>query len=87
MKYQLSRALWHPAPIELIGPEKVHELHPLLNMDMVSYELTTALLCYYNIAIAQQLVNCKWNILLNGIYRINVISLGVVQQHPNIIWL
>lgn len=64
MKYQLSRALWHPAPIELIGPEKVHELHPLLNMDMVSYELTTALLCYYNIAIAQQLVNCKWNIIM-----------------------
>ena len=34
-KYQLTRAQWHPAPIELIGPERIRELHPLLNMDNV----------------------------------------------------
>lgn len=35
MKYQLSRSQWHPAPVEVVGPERIHELHPLLNMDKV----------------------------------------------------
>ncbi|XP_018427423.1 PREDICTED: dimethylglycine dehydrogenase, mitochondrial [Nanorana parkeri] len=34
-KYQMSRARWHPNPQYLIGPEKVQELFPLLNMDKV----------------------------------------------------
>ncbi|XP_064413699.1 dimethylglycine dehydrogenase, mitochondrial isoform X2 [Latimeria chalumnae] len=35
IKYQMSRAHWHPTPQYLIGPEKVQELFPLLNMDKV----------------------------------------------------
>ncbi|XP_033634961.1 dimethylglycine dehydrogenase, mitochondrial-like [Asterias rubens] len=32
-KYQMSRAGWNQAVQELISPEKVAEIHPLLNMD------------------------------------------------------
>ncbi|XP_064163850.1 dimethylglycine dehydrogenase, mitochondrial [Anguilla rostrata] len=35
IKYQMARAHWHPTPQFLIGPEKVKELFPLLNMDKV----------------------------------------------------
>lgn len=35
LKYQMTRARWHPNPQYLIGPEKVEELFPLLNMDKV----------------------------------------------------
>ncbi|XP_036384845.1 dimethylglycine dehydrogenase, mitochondrial [Megalops cyprinoides] len=35
MKYQMTRTHWHPTPQFLIGPEKVHELFPLLNMNKV----------------------------------------------------
>ena len=35
-KYQMSRAGWNQAVQELISPEKVAEIHPLLNMDGVS---------------------------------------------------
>ncbi|MBN3322733.1 M2GD protein, partial [Atractosteus spatula] len=35
MKYQMSRTHWHPTPQFLIGPEKVQELFPLLNIDKV----------------------------------------------------
>ncbi|KAJ8286966.1 hypothetical protein GJAV_G00045430 [Gymnothorax javanicus] len=35
IKYQMSRTHWHPTPQFLIGPEKVQELFPLLNMDKV----------------------------------------------------
>uniref|UniRef100_A0A663N1F9 Dimethylglycine dehydrogenase n=1 Tax=Athene cunicularia TaxID=194338 RepID=A0A663N1F9_ATHCN len=34
-KYQMTRAGWHPTEQYLITPEKVQELFPLLNMDMV----------------------------------------------------
>ncbi|XP_053151412.1 dimethylglycine dehydrogenase, mitochondrial [Hemicordylus capensis] len=34
-KYQMTRAGWHPAEQYLIGPEKVQELFPLLNMEKV----------------------------------------------------
>ncbi|XP_058850999.1 dimethylglycine dehydrogenase, mitochondrial-like isoform X2 [Acipenser ruthenus] len=35
LKYQMSRAHWHPNPQSLISPEKIQELFPLLNMDKV----------------------------------------------------
>uniref|UniRef100_A0AAY4E043 Dimethylglycine dehydrogenase n=1 Tax=Denticeps clupeoides TaxID=299321 RepID=A0AAY4E043_9TELE len=35
LKYQMTRTHWHPTPQYLIGPEKVQELFPLLNMDKV----------------------------------------------------
>lgn len=35
MKYQLTRTHWHVTEQYLIGPEKVQELFPLLNMDKV----------------------------------------------------
>ncbi|CAH2297270.1 dimethylglycine dehydrogenase, mitochondrial [Pelobates cultripes] len=35
LKYQMTRGRWHPNPQYLIGPEKVRELFPLLNMDKV----------------------------------------------------
>lgn len=35
MKYQMTRTHWHVTPQFLIGPEKVQELFPLLNMDKV----------------------------------------------------
>ncbi|XP_054843125.1 dimethylglycine dehydrogenase, mitochondrial isoform X2 [Eublepharis macularius] len=34
-KYQMSRAGWHPTEQYLIGPERVQELLPLLNMEKV----------------------------------------------------
>ncbi|KAM9330138.1 dimethylglycine dehydrogenase, mitochondrial [Gastrophryne carolinensis] len=34
-KYQMTRARWHPNPQYFIGPEKVKELFPLLNMEKV----------------------------------------------------
>lgn len=36
MKYQMTRTHWHVTEQYLIGPEKVQELFPLLNMDKVS---------------------------------------------------
>ncbi|KAL7854244.1 hypothetical protein AOLI_G00210880 [Acnodon oligacanthus] len=41
MKYQMTRTHWHPTPQFFIGPEKVHELFPLLNMDKVLAGLYT----------------------------------------------
>ncbi|KAG9353725.1 hypothetical protein JZ751_011847 [Albula glossodonta] len=35
LKYQMTRTHWHPTPQFLIGPEKVQELFPLLNMNKV----------------------------------------------------
>ncbi|XP_061118700.1 dimethylglycine dehydrogenase, mitochondrial [Conger conger] len=35
IKYQMARAHWHPTPQFLIGPEKIQELFPLLNMNQV----------------------------------------------------
>ncbi|XP_015275090.1 PREDICTED: dimethylglycine dehydrogenase, mitochondrial [Gekko japonicus] len=35
LKYQMSRAGWHPTEQYLIGPERVQELFPLLNMEKV----------------------------------------------------
>ncbi|KAM4709681.1 dimethylglycine dehydrogenase, mitochondrial [Discoglossus pictus] len=35
LNYQMSRTRWHPTPQYMIGPEKVQELFPLLNMDKV----------------------------------------------------
>lgn len=35
MKYQMTRTHWHVTEQYLIGPEKVQELFPLLNMDKV----------------------------------------------------
>ncbi|XP_023678798.2 dimethylglycine dehydrogenase, mitochondrial isoform X1 [Paramormyrops kingsleyae] len=35
LKYQMTRTLWHPTPQFLIGPEKVQELFPLLNVNKV----------------------------------------------------
>ncbi|PWA26835.1 hypothetical protein CCH79_00001166 [Gambusia affinis] len=35
MKYQMTRTHWHVTPQYLIGPEKVQELFPLLNIDKV----------------------------------------------------
>lgn len=35
MKYQMTRTHWHVTDQYLIGPEKVQELFPLLNMDKV----------------------------------------------------
>lgn len=36
MKYQMTRTHWHVTDQYLIGPEKVQELFPLLNMDKVT---------------------------------------------------
>ncbi|XP_034048900.1 dimethylglycine dehydrogenase, mitochondrial [Thalassophryne amazonica] len=41
MKYQMTRTHWHVTPQYLIGPEKVQELFPLLNMDKVLAGLYT----------------------------------------------
>uniref|UniRef100_A0A667XCQ3 Dimethylglycine dehydrogenase n=1 Tax=Myripristis murdjan TaxID=586833 RepID=A0A667XCQ3_9TELE len=41
LKYQMTRTHWHPTPQFLIGPEKVQELFPLLNMDKVIAGLYT----------------------------------------------
>uniref|UniRef100_A0A8B9JIJ2 Dimethylglycine dehydrogenase n=1 Tax=Astyanax mexicanus TaxID=7994 RepID=A0A8B9JIJ2_ASTMX len=41
MKYQMTRTHWHPTQQFLIGPEKVHQLFPLLNMDKVLAGLYT----------------------------------------------
>lgn len=38
MKYQMTRTHWHVTEQYLIGPEKVQELFPLLNMDKVCVE-------------------------------------------------
>ncbi|XP_075694847.1 dimethylglycine dehydrogenase, mitochondrial isoform X1 [Rhinoderma darwinii] len=35
LKYQMTRGQWHPNPQYFIGPEKVKELFPLLNMEKV----------------------------------------------------
>ncbi|XP_048021396.1 dimethylglycine dehydrogenase, mitochondrial [Megalobrama amblycephala] len=35
LKYQMSRTHWHPTPQFLIGPEKIQQLFPLLNMNKV----------------------------------------------------
>lgn len=35
MKYQMTRTHWHVTPQSLIGPEKVRELFPLVNIDKV----------------------------------------------------
>ncbi len=35
LRYQMTRAHWHPAPQSLIGPETIQQLFPLLNMDKV----------------------------------------------------
>uniref|UniRef100_A0A8C2B4B7 Dimethylglycine dehydrogenase, mitochondrial n=1 Tax=Cyprinus carpio TaxID=7962 RepID=A0A8C2B4B7_CYPCA len=35
LKYQMTRTHWHPTPQFLIGPEKIQQLFPLLNMDKV----------------------------------------------------
>ncbi|XP_062340264.1 dimethylglycine dehydrogenase, mitochondrial [Osmerus eperlanus] len=35
LRYQMSRAHWHPTPQSLIEPERIKELFPLLNMDKV----------------------------------------------------
>lgn len=35
IKYQMTRTHWHVTEQYLIGPEKVHELFPLLNVDKV----------------------------------------------------
>lgn len=42
MKYQMTRTHWHVTPQYLIGPEKVQELFPLLNMDKVMLFQITA---------------------------------------------
>lgn len=41
IKYQMTRTHWHVTEQYLIGPEKVHELFPLLNMDKVLAGLYT----------------------------------------------
>lgn len=41
MKYQMTRTHWHVTEQYLIGPEKVQELFPLLNMDKVLSGLYT----------------------------------------------
>ncbi|XP_076141035.1 dimethylglycine dehydrogenase, mitochondrial isoform X2 [Alosa pseudoharengus] len=41
IKYQMTRTHWHPTPQYLIGPEKIQELFPLLNMDKVLAGLYT----------------------------------------------
>uniref|UniRef100_A0A7N5ZWV8 Dimethylglycine dehydrogenase n=1 Tax=Anabas testudineus TaxID=64144 RepID=A0A7N5ZWV8_ANATE len=41
MKYQMTRTHWHVTQQYLIGPEKVQELFPLLNMDKVLAGLYT----------------------------------------------
>uniref|UniRef100_UPI0037E72A67 dimethylglycine dehydrogenase, mitochondrial n=1 Tax=Semicossyphus pulcher TaxID=241346 RepID=UPI0037E72A67 len=41
MKYQMTRTHWHVTQQYLIGPEKVHELFPLLNIDKVLAGLYT----------------------------------------------
>ncbi|MEE6458505.1 hypothetical protein FKM82_000312 [Ascaphus truei] len=35
LRYQVTRGRWHPNPQYLVGPEKVKELFPLLNIDKV----------------------------------------------------
>ncbi|XP_050960873.1 dimethylglycine dehydrogenase, mitochondrial [Labeo rohita] len=35
LRYQMTRTHWHPTPQFLIGPEKIQQLFPLLNMDKV----------------------------------------------------
>lgn len=35
MKYQMTRTHWHVTEQYLMGPEKIQELFPLLNMDKV----------------------------------------------------
>uniref|UniRef100_A0A3B4AX35 Uncharacterized protein n=1 Tax=Periophthalmus magnuspinnatus TaxID=409849 RepID=A0A3B4AX35_9GOBI len=41
MRYQMTRTHWHVTEQYFIGPEKVHELFPLLNMDKVLAGLYT----------------------------------------------
>uniref|UniRef100_A0A3Q3IK59 Dimethylglycine dehydrogenase n=1 Tax=Monopterus albus TaxID=43700 RepID=A0A3Q3IK59_MONAL len=41
MKYQMTRTHWHVTPQFLIGPEKIQELFPLINMDKVLAGLYT----------------------------------------------
>ncbi|XP_066502777.1 dimethylglycine dehydrogenase, mitochondrial [Hoplias malabaricus] len=41
MKYQMTRTHWHPTQQFLIGPETVHQLFPLLNIDKVLAGLYT----------------------------------------------
>ncbi|XP_005802531.1 dimethylglycine dehydrogenase, mitochondrial [Xiphophorus maculatus] len=41
MRYQMTRTHWHVTPQYLIGPEKVQELFPLLNIDKVLAGLYT----------------------------------------------
>lgn len=53
LKYQMTRAGWHPTEQYLIDPEKVQELFPLLNMEKV---------CEYNLFI----YNTHKNVLRNA---------------------
>uniref|UniRef100_A0A8C6KVL1 Dimethylglycine dehydrogenase n=1 Tax=Nothobranchius furzeri TaxID=105023 RepID=A0A8C6KVL1_NOTFU len=41
MRYQMTRTHWHVTPQYFIGPEKIQELFPLLNMDKVLAGLYT----------------------------------------------
>lgn len=38
MKYQMTRTHWHVTEQYMIGPEKVQELFPLLNINKVSVQ-------------------------------------------------
>nr|XP_061822409.1 dimethylglycine dehydrogenase, mitochondrial-like [Nerophis lumbriciformis] len=42
MRYQMTRTHWHVTSQSMIGPEEVHQLFPLLNMDKVLAGLYTA---------------------------------------------
>lgn len=48
----MTRAGWHPTEQYLITPEKVQELFPLLNMDMVKnpilWEMTSVAIKYWS---------------------------------------
>lgn len=43
MRYQMTRTHWHVTEQYMIGPEKVQELFPLLNMDKVESERESGL--------------------------------------------
>lgn len=43
MRYQMTRTHWHMTEQYMIGPEKVQELFPLLNMDKVESERESGL--------------------------------------------
>lgn len=46
MKYQMTRTHWHVTQQYLIGPEKVQELFPLLNIDKVCTKQDTITIFY-----------------------------------------